>query len=94
MGAMLLDLKDPSKVLYRSSKPILEPTEWYENEGYKAGVAYPCGAVIFNNKLHVYYGGADMVTCVATAPYDEFMDHLKTDKDLELQSAGGTPVTH
>ena len=94
MGAMLLDLHNPTKVLHRSVKPILEPTEWYENEGYKAGVAYPCGAVIFNEKLHVYYGGADMVTCLATAPYDEFMDHLKTNTETKLTPAGGVPVIH
>jgi beta-1,2-mannobiose phosphorylase / 1,2-beta-oligomannan phosphorylase len=94
MGAMLLDLEDPTKVLHRSTKPILEPTEWYENEGYKAGVAYPCGAVVMNDKLHVYYGGADMVTCVATAPYGEFMDHLTSEKDVSLRSEGISPVFH
>lgn len=77
IGAMLLDLKDPSKVLARSNNPILEPTEWYENEGFKAGVAYPCGAVIMNNKLMVYYGGADTVICAASAPIDKFLEELK-----------------
>ena len=94
VGAMLLDLNDPTKVLHRSVKPILEPTEWYENEGYKAGVAYPCGSAIMNNTLHVYYGGADMVTCVATAPMDEFMDHLKTAKEAHLASPFGRTVSH
>ena len=77
IGAMLLDLNDPSKVLYRANNPILEPTEWYENEGFKAGVTYPCGAVIMNDKLMVYYGGADTVMCVASAPLDKFLAELK-----------------
>ena len=94
MGAMLLDRENPTKVLRRSIKPILEPTEWYENEGYKAGVAYPCGAVIMNNKLHVYYGGADMVTCAATAPLDQFMDHLKRTETAQLTPTGGIAVAH
>ena len=94
MGAMLLDLKEPTKVLHRSVKPILEPTEWYENEGYKAGVAYPCGAVTMGNKLHVYYGGADMVTCAATAPLDAFIDHLKTTEEASLTPISGRPVFH
>ncbi len=94
MGAMLLDLKNPSKVLHRSVKPILEPTEWYENEGYKAGVAYPCGSVIMNDKLNVYYGGADMVTCAATAPIHEFLEHLKTSEEASLTPSGGRPVLH
>lgn len=76
IGAMLLDLNDPTKVLYRSNKPILEPTENYENEG-KPGVVYPCGAVVINNRLCVYYGGADKVVCVATKKLDDFLDQLK-----------------
>lgn len=77
VGAMLLDLEDPTKVLYRSQKPILEPRKKYENNGFKAGVVYPCGAVIKNETLFVYYGGADSYVCVATAPLQEFLQNLK-----------------
>lgn len=76
-GAMLLDSENPAKVLYRSSKPILEPNESYENNGHKAGVVYPCGAVIKNDDLLVYYGGADTVSCVAHANIHEFLYQLK-----------------
>jgi predicted GH43/DUF377 family glycosyl hydrolase len=76
IGAMILDIKDPTKILYRSKQPILEPEEWYENEGYKSGVIYSCGAVIKDNELFVYYGGADKVSCVATAPLDKFLNEL------------------
>lgn len=79
VGAMLLDLKDPSKVLYRSSHPILEPEEFYENGGFKAGVVYPCGAVILNGTLIVYYGGSDTFIAAATADLNEFLDSLKID---------------
>ena len=76
MGAMLLDLKEPTKVLYRSAEPILEPEEWYENEGYKSGVVYSCGAIVKDGVLFVYYGGADKVSCVATADLDLFLKEL------------------
>ena len=76
IGAMLLDLKDPTQVLARSAKPMIEPDEWYENEGWKAGVVYPCGAVVIGDRLLVYYGGADKVTCVASAKLDTILDHL------------------
>jgi len=76
IGAMLLDLQDPTKILYRSAEPILEPEEWYENEGYKSGVVYSCGAVVKNGMLFVYYGGADRVSCVATADLEEFLKEL------------------
>ncbi|HPT17897.1 MAG TPA: glycosidase [Candidatus Paceibacterota bacterium] len=76
MGAMLLDLNDPTKILYRSKKPILEPDAFYENEGYKWGVVYSCGAVVKDGNLFVYYGGADMVSCVATADFELFLKEL------------------
>jgi predicted GH43/DUF377 family glycosyl hydrolase len=78
IGAMLLDLKDPTKVLARTRNPILEPSAVYENEGLKYGVVYPCGAVIINDRLFVYYGGADMVVCVATTKLNRFMENLVT----------------
>ncbi|NTU46991.1 hypothetical protein HGA88_05180 [Candidatus Roizmanbacteria bacterium] len=77
IGAMVLDKDNPEKVLYRCNRPILEPEAHYENQGMKWGVVYPCGTVIFKGQLIVYYGGADMVVCAASAPYQEFMDQLK-----------------
>jgi predicted GH43/DUF377 family glycosyl hydrolase len=83
IGAMILDIKDPTKILYRSNQPILEPDLWYENEGYKRGVVYSCGAVVKpartggdGDELFVYYGGADKVSCVATANLDKFLQEL------------------
>lgn len=76
IGAMILDIKDPTRVLYRSVEPILEPEEWYENHGYKSGVVYSCGAVVKDSTLFVYYGGADKVSCVATADLDKFLKEL------------------
>ncbi len=76
IGAMLLDLKDPARVVARSEEPILEPQVWYENEGWKSGVVYPCGGVVIKDRLLVYYGGADKVVCVASAKLDELLDQL------------------
>ena len=75
IGAMLLDLKNPTKVLHRTNVPILVPDMHYENEG-KSGVAYPCGAVIIGKDLHVYYGGGDRVVCVASTPVEKLLHHL------------------
>ena len=85
IGAMLLDLYNPTKVLFRSNAPILEPTESYENEGFKAGVAYPCGAVVFKNRLFVYYGGADMVVCAASKNLNTFLGQLKSSHLPQLE---------
>lgn len=77
MGALILDENDPTKVLYRSSYPILEPEEDYENNGHKWGVIYSCGAVVKGGKLLVYYGGADKVVGVASVPLADLVDSLK-----------------
>jgi predicted GH43/DUF377 family glycosyl hydrolase len=86
VGAMILDYKNPEKILYRSTNPILEPDMKYENEGFKAGVVYTCGAVVLNGTLFVYYGGADTVICVATAPLKEFLNSLTAKSQSDIKS--------
>jgi beta-1,2-mannobiose phosphorylase / 1,2-beta-oligomannan phosphorylase len=86
IGALLLDLKDPSKILYRSKYPILEPEEVYENNGHKWGVIYSCGAVVKDGTLFVYYGGADTFVAVASAPFEEFMKQLISSGKVTLAS--------
>ena len=85
IGAMVLDKNDPTKVLYRSNNPIIAPEESYENDGFKAGVVYPCGAVIKDNNLFVYYGGADTVVCAAQTNLDTFLDQLKYNREPKLK---------
>ncbi|MCX6701787.1 MAG: hypothetical protein NTX96_01150 [Candidatus Zambryskibacteria bacterium] len=77
LGAMILDLNNPTKILYRSAHPILSPDMHYENDG-KPGVIYASGAVIRNDDLYVYYGGGDKVVCVAVTPLKEFLNYLVT----------------
>jgi predicted GH43/DUF377 family glycosyl hydrolase len=79
LGAMILDMEDPTRVLYRAVEPILSPDMPYENDG-KPGVVYASGAVIKNGLLHVYYGGGDRVVCVATAPLQELLEYVKSEK--------------
>lgn len=78
VGAMILDADNPAKILYRSNYPIMVPSQWYENE-HKFGVAYPCGAVVRDGVLNVYYGGSDKYVCLAQSPLDEFIKKLKQD---------------
>jgi beta-1,2-mannobiose phosphorylase / 1,2-beta-oligomannan phosphorylase len=86
MGAMLLDLNNPAKVLFRTKNPILWPDQAYENEGLKFGVAYPCGAVDKDGTLMVYYGGADMVVCAAQAPMEDFLQELMTTEEAQFNT--------
>jgi beta-1,2-mannobiose phosphorylase / 1,2-beta-oligomannan phosphorylase len=78
-GAALLDLKDPSKVLGRTTQPILEPKEPYEKNGDVNNVVFPTGACVIDTKLFVYYGAADKVCCVATADLENLIDHVLKD---------------
>lgn len=84
LGALLLDLDDPTKILYRSNSPILEPREYYENDGFKWGVVYCCGAVVKDETLFIYYGGSDKYVCVATASLRQFLDDLKRTGNVSL----------
>lgn len=70
IGAVLLDLKDPTIVLSRSADPILEPEQPYEKEGIVPNVVFPCGMIVRDGLLYIYYGGADKVVGVATMELD------------------------
>ena len=78
IGAVLLDLKDPTVVLSRSADPILEPEQSYEKEGIVPNVVFPCGMVVRNGLVYIYYGGADKVVGVATMELDILMLGLRT----------------
>jgi len=57
----MLDGDQPEQVLYRSKEQILAPKEDYERFGKVPNVVFSCGNVILDNRLFVYYGGADSV---------------------------------
>ena len=73
LGALLIDKDNPENILYRSEKPILEPTEEYERFGKVPNVVFSCGSVMLDDKLLVYYGGADSVICGAEFDLGELL---------------------
>ena len=83
LGAMLLDLNDPRKVLYRSRYPVLEPDEWYEND-WKPGIIYASGAVVKGDTLFLYYGGGDKHIGVAYTSFSDFISKLKNNQHAVL----------
>ncbi len=77
MGACLLDLEDPTRVLARSPEPLLEPEEYYECFGvYIPKVVFPTGAVVVDGTIHLYYGVCDTAIAKATAELDAVMNYL------------------
>jgi beta-1,4-mannooligosaccharide/beta-1,4-mannosyl-N-acetylglucosamine phosphorylase len=79
MGAALLDIDRPWKVLYRSAPYLLNPREIYEQVGDVPNVVFPCAALTdaATGRMAIYYGGADTVTCLAFARVDELIDFVK-----------------
>ena len=75
IGAMLLDLNDPLKVIGCLEEPLITPTE-KERDGYVPNVAYSCGAMIHNERLYLPFATSDMVTRVAMVSLDSLLNRL------------------
>jgi predicted GH43/DUF377 family glycosyl hydrolase len=76
LGAALLDVKQPWKVIARTDKPILEPQSDYEIEGFFGNVVFTCGLLHEDNKLKIYYGVADTAICYAELSLEETIEAL------------------
>ncbi len=76
VGALLLDLYKPTKVLARTDYPIFEPEMKYELEGQVPNVVFPCGQVVISDIIYAYYGGGDKVVGVATVPLEGLLNKL------------------
>ena len=72
LGAFLLDLNDPSRVLGRLREPLLSPNE-AEREGYVPNVVYTCGALPHGRELVIPYAMSDFATSFATVSLDELL---------------------
>ena len=77
VGAVLADLRDPTKIIARTDDSIFDPRHPYEKVGQVSNVVFPCGAVVIGGKLFMYYGGADQVVGVATIPLANLMKILE-----------------
>jgi len=85
IGAFLLDLHDPSKVIGRLREPLLKPNE-NEREGYVPNVVYTCGALVHKGELIVPYGLADHATAFATVSLSEVLSAMEQVAPYELAS--------
>ena len=72
LGAFLLDLKDPARVIGRLREPLLSPNE-SEREGYVPNVVYTCGALLHGRELIIPYAMSDSATSFATVGLDELL---------------------
>jgi predicted GH43/DUF377 family glycosyl hydrolase len=75
LGALLLDLNDPSQVIGCLEQPLLMPAA-DERDGYVPNVVYSCGSMRFGDVIFMPYGIADVGTCIATVKVDDLLDAL------------------
>lgn len=83
VGAALLDLDNPTKVIARAKDFIMEPEHDYEIEGFYKGCVFPTGNVIINDTLYVYYGAADKYVGLATCNIHELISFVKQNSGEE-----------
>jgi predicted GH43/DUF377 family glycosyl hydrolase len=77
IGAMLLDLENPRKIIARLDEPLLAPHE-KEREGYVPNVVYSCGAIIHNNELVIPYAMSDINSGIATVEVNKLLNCMRT----------------
>jgi predicted GH43/DUF377 family glycosyl hydrolase len=77
LGAMMLDLDNPAKVLARTRSFIMEPEAYYERYGlYIPNVIFPTGNVVKDGLVYLYYGVCDTAIALATVPLEELVAHV------------------
>jgi beta-1,4-mannooligosaccharide/beta-1,4-mannosyl-N-acetylglucosamine phosphorylase len=84
MGAALLDIDNPAKVLYRTNKYLLFPTMDYETTGFVPNVCFPCAALTDapTGRIAIYYGAADTCTALCFTQVDEVIDFVKANSTV------------
>jgi predicted GH43/DUF377 family glycosyl hydrolase len=76
IGAFLLDLEDPSRVIGRLEHPLLSPDE-VEREGYVPNVVYSCGSLVHAGQLILPYAMSDTASSFATVPLADLLAAMK-----------------
>ena len=80
IGAAILDIDNPSKILHNSENYILTPEELYETTGFVPNVCFPCATLQDANtgRIAVFYGAADTYSALAFTQVDELIDYIKS----------------
>lgn len=83
MGAAILDIDEPSKVLYRCKNYILTPEMPYEEVGFVPNVVFPCATIHDpkTGRIAIYYGAADSYVALAFTTVDILIDYIKTNHE-------------
>lgn len=82
IGAILLDLLDPTKVIGRLRDPLLSP-EGIEREGYVPNVVYSCGSLVHGRTLILPYAMSDKASTIVSISLDELLAELQANNPQE-----------
>lgn len=88
IGAALLDIHDPSKVIGLTRGPLMVPETYDETEeGFRTNTLFPCGALLDDGgkTLRIYYGASDTVVKVAFAPLDKVIEACTLRRKSDFQ---------
>ena len=84
-GGAILDINEPSKVLYRCENHLLTPEEPYETTGFVPNVVFPCATLQDGDtgRIAIYYGAADTNVGLAFTTVDEVVTYIKAHSKLQ-----------
>lgn len=77
LGAVLMDLSDPTTIKSRIDYPVFEPVKEFEKKGIVPNVVFPCGGAVIKDNFYIYYGGADKATGVAVISLKKLLKQFK-----------------
>jgi beta-1,2-mannobiose phosphorylase / 1,2-beta-oligomannan phosphorylase len=91
--AVLLDLKDPQKIVGRTETPLMIAQEEYERYGMVPGIIFPSGAYVEKDNLHIYYGASDTTVCRATLSLSRLLKEiLSPESELCFERSEENPI--
>ena len=74
LGAALVDLEEPHRLIARARRWLLSPQEFYERFGDAGNVVFTCGGFLRGDEIWCYYGAADSSICLARAKLNDVLD--------------------
>ena len=91
--AVLLDLKNPLKIIAQTKSPLMSPEEYYEKFGIVRNVIFPSGALLEKNIIKLYYGAADTTCCLAFLKLSDLTEKLLQNREsIKLTRAKENPI--
>jgi predicted GH43/DUF377 family glycosyl hydrolase len=89
---VLLDLKNPRKVIGRTKGPFMVPEAYYEHTGQVPHITFPTGALVRDGHLEIYYGAADTYCALATIPLDNLLKSITETEKKAIVRFPGNPI--